>query len=91
MAINIRFRSKYKRLIKTKEVKFNTMNNELLSLEIKDMYAIKHSLQAALRYKRNKLEKETGLFYRDRLTKDIAREEILLDKFIILIEETKEK
>ena len=59
--------------------------NEMFSLEIRDMYAIKHSLQATMRYKKNKLQEETDCFNRDRLIKDIVREEILLNKIIIFI------
>lgn len=65
--------------------------NEMFNLELKDMFAIKHSLQATIRYKKNKLQEETDCFSRDRLIKDIAREEIFLNKFNIFIQSFKQK
>ena len=67
------------------------VGNEMFALELKDMYAIKHSLQATIRYKKNKLQEEADPFNRDRLIKDIAREEILLNKFMISIQSFKQK
>lgn len=73
------------KLIKDKE------ENEMFSLDLKDMFAIKHSLQATIRYKINKRQEETDCFSRDRLIKDIAREQTLLNKFIIFIQSFKQK
>lgn len=60
-------------------------------MDIKDLYEVKHSLQAALRYKKNTLvttDKDES--YKFMLVQDIIRAESLLTKVMNNIEKLKE-
>lgn len=59
--------------------------------DIKDLYEVKHSLQAALRFKKNKLITTDGNErYKNMLMLDIVRAEGLLNRVVDNIESLKE-
>lgn len=58
----------------------------LKNLELFDLYAIKHSIQATLRYKEIKLNSTNDKEYKELLEKDIVREVKLLERVTGLIE-----